>query len=119
MKRAWPRAWRQQTPRVVERADGAVRIADARIGGLGPPKRVNEVLERDGKRLAADIARSVGDAEKLVKRAARGPALPRGAEAPPRAPAPAAGALEARQRERLQDPRNAQDLLDAKLSPAR
>ena len=119
MKRAWPRAWRAATPRVVERADGAVRIADARIGGLGPPKRVNEVLERDGKRLAADIGRSVGDAEKLVRRAARGPALPRGAEAPPRAPAPAAGALDAQQRERSRDPRNAQDLLDAKLSPAR
>ena len=119
MKRAWPRAWRQQTPRVVERADGAVRIADARIGGLGPPRRVNEVLERDGKRLAADIGRAVGAAEKLVRRAARGPALPRGAETPPRAPEPAAGALEAQQRERSQGPRNAQDLLDAKLSPVR
>ena len=119
MKRAWPRAWRAATPRVVERADGAVRMDDALIGGLGPPKRVNEVLERDGKRLAADIGRSVGDAEKLVRRAARGPALPRGAEPPPRAPAPAAGALEAQQRGRSQDSRNAQDVLDAKLSPVR
>ena len=119
MKRAWPRAWRAATPRVVERAGGAVRMDDALIGGLGPPRRVNEVLERDGRRLAADIGRSVGDAEKLVKRAARGPALPRGVATPPRVPAPAAGALEAQQRARSQDARNAQDLLDAKLSPAR
>ncbi len=117
MKRAWPRAWRTETPRVVERADGAVRIADARIGGLGPPRRVNEVLARDGKRLAADIGRAVGDAEKLVRRAARGPALSPSADNPPRPPSPAAGAAEARERSR--QPRNAQELLDAKLSPAR
>ena len=119
MKRAWPRAWRDQTPRVVERADGAVRIADARIGGLGPPRRVNEVLERDGKRLAADIGRSVGDAEKLVRRAARGPVLPGGADTPPQPPAPAAGAAEARERQRARGPRNEQDVLDAKVSVGR
>ena len=117
MKRAWPRAWREETPRVVERADGGVRVAAVRIPGLGPPKRVAQVLERDGKQLAKDIGRSVGEAEELVRSAARGPALPRGAEAPPRAPGPAAGAVQAQ--ERSQGPRSEQDVLDAKLSVAR
>lgn len=117
MKRAWPRAWREETPRVVERADGGVRVPEARIPGLGPPRRVMQVLERDGKQLAKDIGRSVGEAEKLVRRAARGPLPPRGAETPPRAPAPAAGAVQAQ--ERFQGPRSEHDVLDAKLSVAR
>jgi hypothetical protein len=73
------------------------------------------VLERDGKRLAEDVGRSVVAVEKLARRAARGPSLPRVAENPPCPPAPAAGAAAAQDR----DFRTAQDLLDEKLSVTR
>ena len=115
MKQAWPRAWRQETPRVVEREDGAVRIADARIGGLGPPKTVTEVLRRDGKQLAKDIQRNVAEVDRRVCDVARGPSLAGGVETPPRAPAPAVDASRAQDR----GPRNQQEVLDAKLSVAR
>ncbi len=119
MKQAWPRAWREETPRVIEREDGTVRIADARIGGLGPPKTVAEVLERDGKMLAKDIQRSVKAVDRLVreadKPARRGPSLTGGVETPPRAPAPAVGAFRGQER----GPRNQQDVLDEKLSVTR
>ena len=117
MKRTWPRAWREATPRVVERVERTVRVAEGRVSELGPPSRVGQVLERDGRRLAEDIGRGVGAAEKLVRRAARGPALSRVAGTPPCPPSPAAGAAEAQAR--LRGPRTEQDVLDAKLSVGR
>ncbi|MDE2907083.1 MAG: hypothetical protein OXQ28_13495 [Acidobacteriota bacterium] len=113
MRQTWPRAWREETPRVVERVDGKVRIADARIGGLGPPRRVNEVLERDGKQLARDIKRSNVDTEKLVRAAVSAPASSQGPAEPPRAPGPVQG------QDRAEGPRNQQEVLDEKLSVAR
>ena len=121
MKRTWPRAWREGTPRVVERADRTLQVSAGRVTELGHRGRVGYVLERDGKRLAEDVGRSVGAVEKLVRRAARGPAGPslaRGAENPPRPPAPAAGAAEAQGRG-SREPRTAQDVLGEKLSVAR
>ncbi len=117
MKRTWPRVWREATPRVVERVDRTVRVAGGRVSELGLPSRVGQVLERDGKRLAEDIGRSVGAAEKMVRRAARGPRGPGPSRVadPPKPPSPAAGASEARS----SGPRNEQDVLDAKLSPGR
>ncbi len=119
MKQAWPRKWRHETPRVVEREDGVVRIAQARIGGLGPPKTVAEVLERDGKLLAKDIQRSVKRVDRLVrdadKPARQGPSLTGGVETPPRAPAPVVDPSRGRER----GPRNQQDVLDGKLSVTR
>ena len=117
MKRTWPRAWREATPRVVERVDRTVRVAEGRVSELGPPSRVGQVLARDGKRLAEDIGRSVGAAEKMVRRAARGPAVSGVADSPPCPPSPAAGAAEAQAR--LRGPRTEQDVLDAKLSVGR
>ena len=113
MRQTWPRAWREETPRVVERVDGKVHIADARIGGLGPPRRVNEVLARDGKQLARDIKRSNVDTEKLVRAAVSAPASSQGPAEPPRAPGPVQG------QDRAGGPRNQQDVLDEKLSVAR
>lgn len=119
MKRTWPRKWRHETPRVVEREDGTVRIAEARIGGLGPPKTVTEVLGRDGKMLAKDIQRSVKRVDRLVrdldKPSRPGPSLTGGVETPPRAPAPAVDASRAREH----GPLSQQDVLDEKLSMTR
>ena len=98
MKRAWPRAWREGTPRRVERVEGQVEVDPARLSALGAPSRVERVLARDGKRLAEDIGRSVGRVEKLARRAAReGPsaAVP---ENPATPPSPAQGTAEARDR---------------------
>ena len=103
MKRTWPRAWREGTPRVVERADRAVKVSGGRVSELGHRDRVRHVLERDGKRLAEDVGRSVGAVEKLVRRASRrdpAPSLPRNPETPP---APAAGAAAAQDRARTPD----------------
>lgn len=115
MKRTWPREWREGTPRVVERTDKTVQVCEGRVSELGHRDRVGQLLERDGKRLAEDIGRSVTAVQKLVRRAARGPVLPTGTVNPQRAPSPAAGAAEAQSR----GPRTAQDLLDGKLSVTR
>lgn len=117
MKRTWPRSWREGTSRVVERIDGGLRLSTDRFSDLGPTGRVSQVLQRDAKALGKDIGRGVGEVEKLVKRAARGPARPRAAEVAPTAPAPAVGAVGDQGRSDV--PRSEQDLLDAKLSVAR
>ncbi len=99
MKRAWPRERRESTPRRVERVGGKVEVDPACLAALGVPCRVQSVLDRDGKRLAEDIGRSVGQVEKLARRAGREGALAAVPENPATPPSPAHGTAEARDRE--------------------
>ena len=95
MGRTWPRGWREGTPRPVERAGGRVEISAGRLAELGVRRRVEHVLERDGKRLGEEIGVSVRSFEKLVRRVARGAAVPAAPDNPATPPAPALGAAEA------------------------
>ena len=95
MGRTWPRGWRDGTPRPVERAGGRVEISAGRLAELGVRSRVEQVLERDGKRLGEEIGVSVRSFEKLVRRVARGAGAPVAPDNPATPPAPALGASEA------------------------
>ena len=95
MGRTWPRGWREGTPRPVERAGGRVEISAGRLAELGVRRRVEHVLERDGRRLGEEIGVSIRSFEKLVRRVARGAAVPAAPDNPATPPAPALGAGEA------------------------